>query len=87
MPQITVTLSEATYASILRLPKGKKSRFVNAAVTNAIKVICWDRLEFMELFTIGYDEEITRLKNRILDDELQELKDLHAEECRESGYE
>ena len=89
MPQITVTLSDAAYAAVSKMAKGKKSRFVNRCVQHCVNTVCWGRLEFMELFTIGYDDEITRLKNTALDEELDALKrEYHeAEESGESGFE
>ena len=42
MPQITVTIDDASYLELIHhLPKGMKSRFVNAAVHRAIDDCCW----------------------------------------------
>ena len=49
MPQITVTLDSDVLRGVERLEKGKKSKFVNAAVRYLMQNICWDRLDFMRL--------------------------------------
>ena len=42
MPQITVTIDDASYLDLIHhLPKGMKSRFVNAAVHRAIEDCNW----------------------------------------------
>jgi hypothetical protein len=49
MPQITVTLESDVLRGLERLEKGKKSKFVNAAVRYLMQNICWDRVDFMRL--------------------------------------
>ena len=42
MPQITVTIDDASYLELIHhLPKGMKSKFVNAAIIQAIKDCTW----------------------------------------------
>ena len=88
MPQITVTLSDACYAAVNQLPKGKKSRFVNQCVREIYFNHCWQRLDLVEMFMNGHDGFIQAEKSRILtieEEEILAIKD-EAEASGESGF-
>ena len=73
MPQITVTLSDACYAAIQQLPKGKKSRFVNQCVREIYFTHCWQRLDLVEMFIHGHDGFIQAEKAKILTQEEEDI--------------
>lgn len=98
MPQITVTLSDACYAAVNQLPKGKKSRFVNQCVREIYFTHCWQRLELVEMFMNGHDGFIQAEKEKILTQEEEDIltqpesneqwiKRQESEASGESGYE
>ena len=68
MPQITVTLDSHVLMRLERLDKGKKSRFVNAAVQYLMKNVCWDRIDFMHLAMFGAFEELDYAKWEAMED-------------------
>ena len=67
MPQITVTLDTDVLMRLVRLEKGKKSKFVNAAVKYLMTNVCWDRIDFMHLAMFGAFEELDYAKWEILE--------------------
>ena len=85
MPQITVTLSDAVYSAVNQLPKGQKSKFVNACVRDIWFNHCWQRLELVEMFMNGYSGFIQAEKAKILTQEEEEILS-EPEEAGESGY-
>ena len=42
MPQKTVTLEDQVYWELMALAKGRQSAFVNEAVKDALKILCWN---------------------------------------------
>jgi hypothetical protein len=86
VPQITVTLSDDVYMAVNQLPKGKKSKFVNACIRDIYVNTCWKRLELVEMFMNGYTGFIQAEKSKILTNEESTILS-EAEESGESGYE
>ncbi len=86
MPQITVTLSDAVYAAVSQLEKGKKSKFVNECVRQVWFKDCWQRLDLAEMFMDGHYGFIQAEKAKILTEEEQVILS-EAEEAGESGFE
>ena len=85
MPQITVTLSDRVYAAVSQLPKGQKSKFVNACVRDIYFNHCWQRLELVQMFMNGYEGFIQAEKTKILTEEKEEILS-EGEESGETGY-
>ena len=86
MPQITVTLSDRVYRAVSQLPKGKKSKFVNACVQDIYFNHCWQRLELVEMFMNGYTGFIQAEKAKILTQEEEQILS-EPEASGESGFE
>ena len=82
MPQITVTLDSDVLRGVERLEKGKKSRFVNAAVRYLMQSVCWDRVDFMRLAMHHAWDELHHAKNEILDKDIQDQRDADLDFAR-----
>ena len=67
MPQITVTLETSVLMGLERLKKGRKSKFVNAAVKKLMRDICWDRLDLMQLAVENAWDELDFVKQEVLE--------------------
>ena len=67
MPQKTVTLEEQVYWEVTQLEKGRQSAFVNEAVKDAIKILCWNPHAYAAYARGGLEagrEEIKRQAER-----------------------
>ena len=82
MPQITVTLDSDVLRGVERLPKGRKSKFVNSAVRYMMQSLCWDRVDFMTLAMFNAWDELHLAKNEILEKEEQDKKDADLDFAR-----
>ena len=75
MPQITVTLDSDVLRGLERLEKGKKSKFVNAAVRYLMQTMCWDRVEFMKLAMYHAWDELHLAKGEVLNKEDEDTRE------------
>jgi hypothetical protein len=75
MPQITVTLDSDVLRGLERLEKGKKSKFVNAAVRYLMQNICWDRVDFMRLAMYHAWDELHACKGELLQKEDEDTRE------------
>lgn len=75
MPQITVTLDSDVLRGLERLPKGKKSKFVNASVRYLMQNMCWDRVDFMRLAMHHAWDELHSAKGEVFQKEEEDEKE------------
>ena len=67
MPQKTVTLEDQVYWDLMDLEKGRQSAFVNEAVKDAQRILCWNPAAYAAYARAGLEagrQEIKRQAER-----------------------